>query len=73
LEASVLNGLRPQEGEEKKSTTQLTIHVPDSVAIELRRRVKAMCKRDPYFSRNDLVRKAINEYFARHPFNGGAA
>jgi len=70
LEASVLNGVRPQEGEEKKSTTQLTIAVPTSMAVDISRRVKAKRRDDPYFSRNDLMRKALGEYLSRHPFNG---
>lgn len=66
-EVRVRNGTRPEDGDAKKATTKLTIAVSDATAIELRRRVKERQASDPYYSRNDLVRAIILDYFRRHP------
>jgi hypothetical protein len=70
-EATVNGGRRPDsDEEERQASTQLTISVPDSMAIEISQRVKARRRGEPHFSRNDLMRIMIGEYCSRHPFRG---
>ena len=49
---------------EDEKSTQITVCVPVSMAVALRDRARA---KGPDVSRNDVVRAAFREYFARHP------
>jgi len=65
-------GVKPANGEENQAACKITCALPDSMAVEISRRVKARRIKSPAFSRNDLFREMILEYFNRHPSNGRA-
>jgi hypothetical protein len=60
-------GIKPLTGEENQSEFKLTISVPPSMGAEISRRIKSRRRKEPAFSRNDLMRLILLEYFRRHP------
>lgn len=63
-----MNGVKPGPDQERQADTMLTVWVPASMAVNLSRRVKEKRAKEPRFSRNDLLRGMVRDYFARHPF-----
>jgi hypothetical protein len=56
-----------QELDERQATCKITFGCPPSLGVALSRRVKDRRRANTGFSRNDLMREILTDYFRRHP------